>query len=367
MPKLGGLLCRESPLCLAHVLRPGIGLARGDVVSVRRLTLGFPLFCEAVPTAAIAAEKELVGSFWAKARKGLLMATTHKRLSVILGMGVVAIATALSVTPAFAASIDDPDYSLSTYSTGNLDQHVVLTVDYGSAVAVEDTTQTAVFGTNDLAITIAGRDITSTSYYRPVTISASGNTLVFDIGNCVSNGTASFTAQYNGIITAVGTPQGVTAGGEAVGALDIENVIPTGVALTTTGEGTSSLSATVSHVANVRGMVHIGIYEKNASGKLVPISTTAGTIGCYTYTIHAHSFVTMAASDYAASMASLSLPSGYSISASGDTVTLTSSDSSSQLYMYIFDADSLSSLNTDFKTLVDTGTGELNPDGTPAE
>lgn len=278
---------------------------------------------------------------------------------------VIACACVIGVVPAaFAATASPTGYSISTEATGEYDQHVLVTVDYGSAVNItsEEALQGSLTGASPTAtITIAGRDITSDAYYRPVTFSASGNSLIIDIGNCEDAlGAPAFTAQYSGVIDVDGTLAGVTVGGDTLAPLDIYTVIPTGVALTATGQGTDEVTATVSHLANVRGMVHIGIYEKNGSGTLVPISPSAGVINVYTYVIHAHNFTTMTLSQYASAIAALSLPTGYTIGASGDTITLTSSDSSSQLYLYIFDDDLLQDLDQTF-TGVNTGEGEMTP------
>lgn len=262
---------------------------------------------------------------------------------------------------AYAATT--PDYTLSTYSTGEYDQHVVVTLDYGEEVILADNANVQTVDDN-VAITIAGRDITSSDYNRPVTVSIDGTKLVFDIGNCVdANGAATFTAQYSGVITLTGTPQNITIDGDDPDALNITTLSPTGVALTQTSSGnTGSVTYNVSHTANVRGMVHVGIYKEDANGKLIPINPTAGTINCYTYTTHAHAFTTLTAANYATSIAGFSLPTGYSITASGDSFTLTG-PSTEKLHVYIFDSVSLKTLNTDYTSVVNTGTGELNPDG----
>ena len=284
------------------------------------------------------------------------------------GAAIAAIALTLAFVPnAFAASFDDPDISISTESsTGNLDQHVVVTVDYGTALIPAGTTTAALAG--NLDITISGYDITSADYNRPLTASVDGSKLILDIGNRVdASGNAAFTAIYGGIITIDGAP-GVSNGLlQPAGALDVTTVIPTGMTINeVSGEGSNNVTATVDHDANVRGMVHIGIYKEvtqdDGTTALKPVNAnqTGGSIGIGTYTIHAHNFTEMTTSDLAASVRALSITPApgdegttYTLSGSGNTIQLTSSNPNDKLHIFVVDDTTLSELGQDYNLVVE--------------
>lgn len=278
---------------------------------------------------------------------------TCVRAGLALAVAVVLAACAYvlfsqSAPAASAATPDAPEYAVSTYSTGNLDQHVVVEVDYGEPVAVEDSAVAA----RDLSIEIADHDISSTSYHRDVAVSAEGTKLKLDIGPCVdAEGTPVFTAQYAGTITVAGIPRGVTAGGQPAGEIDLYTVIPTGVHVSMTrGAGTSHVTAVVDSAAHLRGMVHVAIYDAS-SGSMKPVNangSTSGAVQAGTYTAHAHNFLTLTEEDYASTIASFELPAGYSMSAQGSTITLTGPEGS-QLYLYIFDDAMLRELGWTFE------------------
>lgn len=286
--------------------------------------------------------------------------TRRKFLSLFVAVFAAFTMTMLLAPTAFAGTPTDPDYSISTYNeapavygTDNA-QHVVVTIDYGQTVSVANTNAVM----DGLTVEIAGYDITADNYYRPVDVSASGNTLVLDIGNVYTDDEIEglipyFTAQYGGVIEIDGTPTGVTAGTTAVGALDIYTVIPTGVHVSMTGgAGTSTVSATVDHAANVRGMVHVAVYDAS-TGNMVPVnsSTTAGNLQVGAYVMHAHNFMTLTTANFASNIAGFSLPTGYDIAASGSNLTLTG-PTGSELYLYIFDDNMLQSLGWTFSGVV---------------
>lgn len=205
-----------------------------------------------------------------------------------------------------------------------------------------------------MTIEIAGYDITSDSYNRPVTASASGNELVLDIGNRIDgDGDPVFTAQYGAVIDVEGVPGGVSVGGSVPESVDIHTVIPSGVEIAmNSGEGTNSLSATVTHAANVRSMVHVALYD-GSTGSLVPVntSTTAGNLHVGTYNLHAHNFLTQGTDYFASGIAGLTLPAGYGITASGSNLTVTG-PAGSALYLYVFDDAMLQSLGWTFDGIV---------------
>lgn len=274
-----------------------------------------------------------------------------------MGVAIAAFALALAFAPsALAASVSDPDVRVTSYNEasatvdGSNMQHVVVTVDYGAAVAIDNAE--AVMG--GLTVKIAGYDITADNYYRPVTATADGTKLVLDIGNVVNtSGAFDFTAQYGGVIDIDGTPEGVTAGGTAVGALDVYTVIPTGVHVSmVSGAGTSNLAATVDSAAVVRGMVHVALYD-GATGSMVPVnaSTTAGNLGVGAYTTHAHNFMGMTTANFASNIAGFALPEGYSIVADGSDLTVTGPEGS-KLYLYVFDDVMLHELGKSFSGIV---------------
>lgn len=286
------------------------------------------------------------------------MALTRRKFISVVGTAVATVALALAVAPsAFAASVSDPDVTISSYNEasavvdGSNMQHVKVVVDYGDEVTLG-----SVDPMRGLTVKIAGYDIASDNYYRPATATAEGNTLVIDIDNVMDVDTATipaFTAQYGGAIDIDGTPAGVKAGGTAVGALDVYSVVPTGVHVSMeSGAGTSALSATVDHAANVRGMVHVALYD-GSTGSLVPVntSTTAGNLQVGTYTMHAHNFMSQTTADFAASIAGFALPEGYSIAADGSDLTVTGPEGSA-LYLYIFDDAMLHELGQSFDGIV---------------
>lgn len=257
-------------------------------------------------------------------------------------------------------SIAPESYSLSTYSEGSTDsdkdlnQHVVLTLNYSDTVAITDETalNDAIFGaTPTLTIKIAGYSINSASYYRPCTYSADGNSLLIDIGNCVTTTdgvtSASFTAMYNGSFTASGSLSGISIGDTSTdSAVSIaETRIPIGITLTpVSGWDTNSVTVQVSHTANVRGMYHFVVYkvtdDTTSPVTVLPATTAPGQLNAYTLTSHAHLFYSMSASTLAANMVSVmssSLLSGYTATIDNDTINVTSTNSSDKLRIYIYD------------------------------
>lgn len=266
------------------------------------------------------------------------------------GAAIAAIALTLAFVPnAFGATLQS--YDLYTTSTGDLDQHVILELNYDGQVAIAQNADVM----EDLTIEIAGYDITSDNYKRPVTATASGSTLKLDIGNVEdANGNAIFTAQYGGVINVEGVPTGVTVGDATAPEVDIYTVIPTGVhiSMDKDTEGTNNLSAVVDGDADVRGMVHIALYD-SSTGSWVPVnsSTTAGNLGVGTYTTHAHNFMALTTADYAANIAGFSLPAGYAITANGSNLQVTG-PAGSQLHLYVFDDDMLQELGWTFSGVV---------------
>lgn len=286
-----------------------------------------------------------------------------RKFAAMFGMLLATFALALAVgtpTAAFAATPDSPTYTLSSYNTpdekvgSDNGQHIVLTIDYGAPVTLEDDTVDAVMGGN-FDITIAGYSIKSADYKRPVTAVADGNKLVLDIGNCVDgNGVPSFTAVYGGVIQVTGTPANVDVDGASPSALSIYTVVPTGIHVSmTAGEGTSTLSATVDHVANIRGMYHVALYD-GATGSMVPVNaggTAAGNLKVGAYTSHAHKYMTMGTAQFASAIAGFSLPEGYAITANGSDLTVTG-PAGSKLYLYIFDDNMLQELGQTFNGVI---------------
>ena len=272
-------------------------------------------------------------------------------LVMILGCTV----TGTSGVTAYAAEnaeISKPvSYSLSSYSNGtgeekNTDQHVVLTLKFHETVSIkdEDALNASIFGENPtFSIKIAGNDISSESYHRPCTYSAEDNELNIDIGPCVdADNNPSFTAIYNGSFTALGSLKGIAFGNsESVVEADIaETRIPTGIALEKDGSwDTNSVSVTVSHEANIRGMYHFVIY-KVSEGQVIPLTPSEGQMNAYTLTSHAHNFYTMTTADLANNMVTVmnsNLPEGYEAVADGNKITVTSSNEADKLRVYIFD------------------------------
>jgi hypothetical protein len=257
-------------------------------------------------------------------------------------------------------------YTVSTYHgtspSADLDQHVVVKIDYGAPVVL---TASPDHVADPLAIYIAGRDIKSSTYLRPVTASVSGdddNILVLDIGNVVDeSGNPAFTAQFNGILRLSGVPA-VTVDGNIPRTEDITTVIPTGVSVTDFAIE-NGVQARVDTPANVRGMVHIGIYaQQTQGGPLTPLwdGSDTGDSGAKTYTIHAHNFSTMSTDDLARLIGGISsdshLPLGVSITYSGNSlVTLTGPSGAAAYYVYIFDDDLLKAHGTDYETVVANG------------
>lgn len=304
---------------------------------------------------------------------------SKRKYLALIGSMICAVALTMICAPAaFAGTITNPDITVSSYNaapavsgTDNA-QHVVVNIDYGSTVAVEDADNAA----TGLTITIAGYNITASNYTRPVTASASGTSLVLDIGNVYTtdiygNTAAAFTAQYGGVIQIYGTPTGVTAGGTTVGALatsasPYKTVIPSGVDIAMTNAGTSSVTATVDHTANVRSMVHVIVYNRTATTvngvttyTYTPVNsggTTAGNLAVGAASTHAHNFMTMTTAQLASgaySALNAVMPSGYSMAYAAGTSSFTvSGPSGSSLYVYVFDDSMLNTLGWNFTGVV---------------
>lgn len=303
--------------------------------------------------------------------KSLALNSVGMREKVFAGVASAVLALGLAGAAApQSAYADDPvpvyTYSLSTYNEnsatvdGDNMQHVRLVIDYAQDVVLPDwASEEEVM--DGLSISIAGYDITSDSYYRPVDVSIENGNLVLDIGNVEDKTThaPAFTAIYGGVIDVEGTPGGLTYGedGPEVDAVDIYTVIPTGVEVEmTSGEDTNNLSATVTHASNVRAMVHYVIYD-NATGQMIPVhsgGTGAGNLGVGDQVTHAHAFMTMTPAQIASGMASSAqLPAGYSISADGANLTVTGPEGS-KLSLYVFDDVMLQEKGLTFDGVVST-------------
>jgi hypothetical protein len=276
-------------------------------------------------------------------------------LSLVLALAFVPATTAQAAIP---PTPGDPNYTIDVYNDGGTaapiedGQHVVINIDYGAPVVLDPTY--AGHYLDNAAITIAGNDITSATYFRPTTVTASGNVLTIDIAGVIdpSTGLPAFTADYNGIVAIKGQLQGVTADGKPTVELVYTSVAPVGFTVTEDREGfADNAQITITSKAQVRGMFHIGIYTEDALGELVPVYTGAvdtSPIQCRTFTAHAHDFVNMTPSDLAKAVVSSVLAdsnfdqSTYSISVDGTSTVQVSyvNASTVPLYIYFFD-DSL--------------------------
>ena len=280
----------------------------------------------------------------------------------------LSLSSALAVGQAYAEDTTPAyTYSLSTYNEnsatvdGDNMQHVKLVIDYAQDV-VMDSEATDADVMSGLSISIAGYDITSANYYRPVDVSIENGNLVLDIGNVVDGPDTkvpSFTAIYGGVIDVEGTPGALTYGedGPEVDAVDIYTVIPTGVSVDmTSGYNTSTLTATVTHASNVRAMVHYVIYDE-ATGQKIPVHASgvgAGNLGVGDQVTHAHMFMTMTPAQIASGMASSAqLPAGYTITADGANLTVTGPEGS-MLSLYVFDDVMLQENGLTFDGVVST-------------
>jgi hypothetical protein len=278
----------------------------------------------------------------------------HALLALVLAFGMT-----IPVT-AFAADPGNPDYTITVYNDGGTasptedGQHVVINIDYGAAVVLDPNYAGQYL--DNAGIAIAGNDITSASYYRPTTVTASGDVLIIDIAGVIdpTTGLPAFTADYNGIVTLKGQLQGVTAGGKTPADLDYTSVAPVGFTVVEQNEGSQAPSVQITSKAQVRGMFHIGIYSyDSASQELIPVYSGAvdiSPIQCRTYVAHAHDFVNMSPAELAKTVVSSVLADSnfdqttYSINVTGagtDTVEVSYVGAAGpDLHIYFFD-DSL--------------------------
>ncbi len=172
----------------------------------------------------------------------------------------------------------------------------------------------------------ASAPVTSSLTYNQLTsISANGNVLHLEIhvpfaiyGGLLTITPASGTT-FSDITNSKGTP---IAG---IGTINL--YVPNGVKLTTasqtaaTSSTAASVTKTVTTTGAIRAMVHM-LLMKNG----VPV----GSLDSYgaTFTAHYHAYLTLNATTFASTIASASgIPSGYTITSSGDTVTVTAANS----------------------------------------
>ena len=301
---------------------------------------------------------------------------TRKKFISLVATMVATLALTLTLAPAaFAASVTDPDITVSSYNVAPVvyasdnAQHVVVTIDYGETVEIESLNNVM----SGLTIKIAGYDITSSTYYRPVEVRSEGSELILDIGNRESNGANAFTAIYGGVIQISGTPTGVMVDDEQVGAIassdsPYKTVIPTGVHIADTkGSSTNVVTATVDSPASIRGMVHVVLYNKttvtNEDGSqtvtYTPVNSngsSSGNLQVGAVVTHAHNFMTLTDANYAANISSaLSavLPTGYSIAYTSGAESFTvTGPVGTDLYVYVFDDVMLKDLGMSFTGVV---------------
>lgn len=337
------------------------------------------------------------------------MSITRKRFLQAMVVAVATVALSLGVAvPAFAlpsstVSTAYSTYQIEAYSDGttaadrNLNQHVKITLKSSTNLSVSnaDAVYDSIYGeTPTCTITIADRNITSSAYYRDSEIYVdpdNAKQLIIDIGPVLTtdeNGDLvydgegetipTFTAQYSGVIIMSGYLNGIS-GCNTNNTLPMPTalatngtVIPTGFGLNISGEGTNKLTVSVNSTSQVRGMIHLGVYTgaTDSDGNMVytSIDPTAGSINKGTFTIHAHTFATMQPAAYIDAIAALSLGDGYTITEAEDglSVTITSSNQNDALYMGVYDDDLLQKMGLSFDGM-NTGNGELKPDGTPAD
>ena len=256
------------------------------------------------------------------------------------------------------AAVSFQSYKLSAYNDPDTaytepEQHVLLTLTFSGPVTIsdEDVLNSSLFGANpSLTITIAGRSISDSTYYRPCTYSVSGCDLLIDIGNVIVSGenhAFASTSIYNGSFTASGSISGISVNGTAVSS-DVnisETRIPAGIEFTNvSGWNTNQVTMKVSHTANVRADYHFVVY--NAITKtiqpptVVPVTPDTGQMNAYTETENADHYNTMTTSDLASDIVSemkRSLPAGYSASLDGSNFTVTSDNSADKLLIYVYD------------------------------
>jgi hypothetical protein len=289
----------------------------------------------------------------------------------------VAIAIAMivggSAINAFAGTNAVYDYDSYTVTAGSTDtsttaaaiatQYVEVTFTYPEAVKIVDATALAAH----MYVTIAGSPIATLG--RPITATADGSDLIFTIG---SNPTPPPpTAIQGGILVVTGSAlnEYITLGAnDSPADIDFATLIPGGATLTAASydnEGlTNSVSVDIATAPQVRGIVNIGIYTLEtdpvtSEQTLVPIAdTNSSTLfvnnpgfanGLNAFPAHFPNFQdatpASTASDIAytltngvspAGMGAIALPTGYTITASGTTLTVTG-PVGEVLYLYIVD------------------------------
>ncbi|MDR3365064.1 MAG: hypothetical protein LBS91_09025 [Clostridiales Family XIII bacterium] len=273
-------------------------------------------------------------------------------LALALVIGFVPFGASAATNPAASELVGQADYTgYYVYSrSGPIDlegtQHVLVEFYYPGTLYWDITTPYLPAG--DLAVRLGG----STTW--PEVVSGAGtDTLTVDLGPAYAlmTGILNITSEFNGAITIDGDP---------IAEISLDTVAPTGVnfdanslqAEQIPAEGVATVR--VKHTANVRGMVHIGLYSsKNPIGPLLPLSTTIGNAGVYTFTTHAHDFANQNDEDFATDIVNAvngsgSLPAGYTIAVDANdpaVITLTSADDTQFVWIYIFDDDLIQALN----------------------
>jgi hypothetical protein len=262
-------------------------------------------------------------------------------------------------------------------------QYVEVRFTYNGQVFIADPAAAV----DDFYIAIAGNPITASQ--RPLTVSADGNDLVLTIGpNAV---TPPPTAIQGGIITITATATDLAADivvspNNTPTAIDLTTLIPGGTALAAgsfAGEGNNPVSVDIATRPQVRGIVNIGIYKAGPGTTLVPIDLTVNdqladlssgfANGLNAYPAHFPNFQTATPATTAADiaytltngespggMAAVAIAEGYTITASGSTLTVTGPAGEEALYIYIVDDELIKALaragySTTYTTLAANG------------
>ncbi len=208
-------------------------------------------------------------------------------------------------------------------------------------------------------MTIAGRALNSASYARDVyDVTVSGNVITFKIGP----NTAGMTANYNGKLFIAANESSNATIAAAMGN-GVETLIGTGVAIanpagTLSADGQSKTFA-ITDTAYNRGMVHVLIMDGDSA-----IFNGTGTFSNGGITVHAHSFMSQTAANFASVICSTATSTGgdgfdYTFAAGSNGLFTISCEDASDLAVYIYDGSYLNSIHG---AVGDITEGEMNND-----
>lgn len=280
-----------------------------------------------------------------------ILQRTRSKVTTFAFATLVAFAMALAcaAVPAFAGTVawNDNVTVLAVGANGDTKteagQYINATMTFGSDLSGVTAEEAEAY--LEANTTIAGRSLNSSSYNRDIyDVAVSGNVITFKIGH----NTAGMTANYNGklYIAANSTSNATIAA--AMGG-DVETLIGTGVAIANpagvlSADGKSK-TFQITDTAYNRGMVHVLIMDGDDA-----VFDGTGTFSNGGITVHAHSFMTQTAADFASVICSTATSTGgdnfgYTFTAGSNGAFTISCSDASDLSVYIYDGSYLNSIH----------------------